>query len=1239
MKTPLLFATALCATAAWADVTSIDPPEKAFDQTGGAAMVTLSGSGSWEATTDATWIHLLTTSGTVGTSPFAYTVDANPTADTRIGTIDISGMPHTVTQKGVPATLDTNSASFNEAGGQTTVGVTVATGVSWSVKNAPDWVTVAPETATGSATVTLTIAPYTGRENRTAELAIAGQPFTVTQTGVAATLSPTQATADMNSTIISVTVTADAETTWRAETDAAWLSFLPSAEGQGPGTLLVVVASNPSVKERQGIVSVGGATLTVTQAGTQQYSLVLAPETGTVAPTGGDGTVEVVATQDLEWTAATQQSEWLTVNQTEGAGSGQVTYHAAPNPETEARTGTIRVSAQLPEPTIDLSRALTRWNGDDGYVNNGEGSSRDWKDDSSEAMAFTLTSLGIIHPLFDLTIFNEVEKGSLYINAANQLVFQDTVSTQVSDFVVEANVRYKVFFVRGNRQTDIYVGKDTEGPAVKLFTTGILDISKMGETTYPSPGKLVDGTVEDSDYWERTLSEAEVQAAIKQTDRPKAAKDTSKAPYEGLDFFYSLDGWADLEPTFDHHLHLTKDRYGWYGGAHKGAIRSWDEDEVKSLGFDGSTVVFECDIYDEENNRYKTTQEASNAARSAMYDLHSDIREGACPNLTYTFWCKWEDFKEEAFLTLFNYDEIGYESSCKTDLRGFGLDTWYAIQEIYFTLYLSEKRQRVPCLTLSKEGRVSLFGTEASTNCKRNQWHMVAVTFSTAAYNSGHYELYLDGVLVATVAVTDDEGDMLDTFYPQFWELGGGLEVAYDDMEVYKRRLTGAEIAAIYEAEKPLEAVHTVTQEEQTLEVSGDALNLAAAGDSRALTVSAGANQAWTATCAADWVSFTPASGTGNGTVTVTASANQTTAPRSAIATVAGQEVTISQLGQKATIEANTSTVIGSVGGDLIFSIDIGDGIAWEAGSDSTWAQVSQGASGSGAGSVTVTIAANPDAGFASRTDAIEIAGETIYVTQRDFDVSITPEHTQIASAATQGEIAVTAPDNAQWDVLATVNWLTPNAAVGIGQTTLAYTVAENTTGVTRTGMILIAGVPHTVTQSAGAVVTVETVGEGSVSGGGTVPDGTEVTLTATPAEGYVFSHWTGDATGTANPLTFTAEGAMSVVAHFVPQAAVDAQVEAAIEAGGYVTKEQVKDLSFGAPIIDVEGDSVKVGIRLQSASSLSGEPTWETVKPDAAETDAEGVISVTLPQEGNAAFYRFLSPEPEEETPTDSEP
>jgi uncharacterized repeat protein (TIGR02543 family) len=50
---------------------------------------------------------------------------------------------------------------------------------------------------------------------------------------------------------------------------------------------------------------------------------------------------------------------------------------------------------------------------------------------------------------------------------------------------------------------------------------------------------------------------------------------------------------------------------------------------------------------------------------------------------------------------------------------------------------------------------------------------------------------------------------------------------------------------------------------------------------------------------------------------------------------------------------------------------------------------------------------------------------------------------------------------------------------------------------------------------------------------GSTFPRGTTVTLTATPAPGYQFSGWSGDAAGTANPLTITLDTDKTIQAHF----------------------------------------------------------------------------------------------------------
>ncbi|WP_082893719.1 pectinesterase family protein [Rufibacter ruber] len=64
--------------------------------------------------------------------------------------------------------------------------------------------------------------------------------------------------------------------------------------------------------------------------------------------------------------------------------------------------------------------------------------------------------------------------------------------------------------------------------------------------------------------------------------------------------------------------------------------------------------------------------------------------------------------------------------------------------------------------------------------------------------------------------------------------------------------------------------------------------------------------------------------------------------------------------------------------------------------------------------------------------------------------------------------------------------------------------------------------------------LTVSTVGQGAVSpNGGSFNQGEEVILTATAAAGWQFSGWSGDATGTANPLTVTMSADKAVTATF----------------------------------------------------------------------------------------------------------
>jgi len=62
----------------------------------------------------------------------------------------------------------------------------------------------------------------------------------------------------------------------------------------------------------------------------------------------------------------------------------------------------------------------------------------------------------------------------------------------------------------------------------------------------------------------------------------------------------------------------------------------------------------------------------------------------------------------------------------------------------------------------------------------------------------------------------------------------------------------------------------------------------------------------------------------------------------------------------------------------------------------------------------------------------------------------------------------------------------------------------------------------------------------GSVSGGGTYEEGSSVTLTATPANGYVFVAWSGDASGESTTATITVDGTKTVTAIFSKITAAD---------------------------------------------------------------------------------------------------
>ena len=101
--------------------------------------------------------------------------------------------------------------------------------------------------------------------------------------------------------------------------------------------------------------------------------------------------------------------------------------------------------------------------------------------------------------------------------------------------------------------------------------------------------------------------------------------------------------------------------------------------------------------------------------------------------------------------------------------------------------------------------------------------------------------------------------------------------------------------------------------------------------------------------------------------------------------------------------------------------------------------------------------------------------------------------------------------------------------------------------------------------------------------------EGTKVTLTATPASGWIFQKWTGDATGSETNVTVTMNGSKNIEAVFIQVGHVDGVIKNSL------TGEAVSDASIKLRI----GNNVETGASVASGTSTSdGHYTLKNVVP-----------------------------------------
>ena len=256
--------------AAFACTFSLNPTSHSASASGGSSSfdVNTAAACSWTSSGVPGWITGVPSSGT-GTTTINFTVAANPDPTTRSATIAIGGQTFTVTQAAAAAcsySLNPTSHNATAGGGSSAFDVTTTSGCAWTSSGVPAWITGVPASGSGTTTINFTVAANTGPA-RSANIVIERQTFSVSQAnGCSYTAAPGLLRFDASGTPAQdITVTTNALCPWTATPSQPWIRIVSGGSGTGGGTISVDLLVNSEGSARQGNITVGGQTVSITQ--------------------------------------------------------------------------------------------------------------------------------------------------------------------------------------------------------------------------------------------------------------------------------------------------------------------------------------------------------------------------------------------------------------------------------------------------------------------------------------------------------------------------------------------------------------------------------------------------------------------------------------------------------------------------------------------------------------------------------------------------------------------------------------------------------------------------------------------------------------------------------------------------------------------------------------------------------------------------------------------------------------
>jgi hypothetical protein len=230
----------------------------------GTLTVTVERECAWSARSESPWISLTGGQGQ-GPATITFSVQPNPDASTRRGSVAVEQEKIEIAQDAAPCRYGVSPASADmaAAGGTASIGISAPGGCPWTAQSAVAWLSLDPQNGQGSGTVQVTAAAN-GPAARSGNVTIAGAAVQVRQAagagppsppsppsppapppsqGCQFTLKPTRLEAKAKSDHYDVEVKAREGCAWTASSPVEWVT-VERGRGDGDGKVRLEVDEN-----------------------------------------------------------------------------------------------------------------------------------------------------------------------------------------------------------------------------------------------------------------------------------------------------------------------------------------------------------------------------------------------------------------------------------------------------------------------------------------------------------------------------------------------------------------------------------------------------------------------------------------------------------------------------------------------------------------------------------------------------------------------------------------------------------------------------------------------------------------------------------------------------------------------------------------------------------------------------------------------------------------------------------